>query len=262
MNGISERLNFHQHARATPVGPIIDGTMTIVGKFAGIPALEGQKTIAYCPTRYPVIRHRPEHVRKQANCANPHRSELRIPVYDHFTLCQIHLPNNLVGKIGNQTLALINGACRCVHDQNIIGAGFYQMIHTTEAFTFNREHIKPLQLTPVKLPFGEYGQLSSRNFDLSSTICASQLTIINTFKPDNDHLPLAATLLNLYRNTLTVQIKNPAGIVKYPFFGIGEGKNLKPPFNPKYRGNPTDHSFLRILRHTTPRWSVKLTQQP
>src|SRR5690554_165466 len=113
-----------------------------------------------------------------------------------------------------------------MHHQNIIRAGFYEVIHSPKAFALSCEHIKPLQLTPIKFPFRKFRQLRGGHPDLGTTVCPGLITIINTFKPYNDRLALPATLFKLCRNTLTVQIENPVGIAKYSVNGVGEGINL------------------------------------
>ena len=110
--------------------------MPVLGKFTGIPGPKGQQTIPNRTPCDPVIRHRTEHLREQTDCANPHPSELRIPVNHHARAFEIHLLNHLIRQIGNQTLALVNRARRSVHHQDIIGACLQKVMHLTQALTF------------------------------------------------------------------------------------------------------------------------------
>src|SRR5690554_155294 len=122
-------------------------------------------------------------------------------------------------------------------------------MHFTQALTLSRKHLQPFELMPVILPVGKRRQQTRRNPDLRTAVAECEFTVFNTFKPDDDPLPLAATLFKPCRNTLAVQNQSPVAVVQYSVSGIGIREDLKPTLDPEHRGNPADHSFLRMLRH-------------
>ena len=138
-NRLPQGVYLHQHTRATAIGSVVYRAMLIHGVIARVAVTYGHNPVCYCPPGYPVVGHCAEHLGKQAHQCNlhlvlsPHGPLFfKEPVNLYQRLLQVYPCHHVSDQIGNQAFRIINTVRTGFYHQNIIGAGFYQVVDCTQ----------------------------------------------------------------------------------------------------------------------------------